>query len=209
MNVFKCKLSNEFGKFQGIIDALPNIWRGNILDVGCRHGYFRQVLHNCNIECNYYGIDLYFPAKVIGDLETGLPFSSKVFEVVIALDVLEHTNDIHRTFSELCRVAKNHIVLTLPNVYEARNRLRFLLGQPLSAKYGLPSDPPRDRHRWLFSTKEAENFTHNMSEKTGFEILIDGCLIGPRRGLWIGRGLTNGFPNLFSQWYLALLHRKA
>jgi len=57
--------------------------------------------------------------------------------------VLEHTNNIHKSFEELCRVARKFVVITLPNAYELKTRLKFLLGLPHSGKYGLPVDPQK------------------------------------------------------------------
>ena len=66
----------------------------------------------------------------------------------MALDVLEHTDDIYRANEELFRVARKNVIIALPNAYEVKGRLKFLIGRTLSGKYGLPLDPPSDRHRW-------------------------------------------------------------
>ena len=126
----------------------------------------------------------------------------------MALDVLEHTDDIYRSFSELCRVAHSHVLIVLPNVYEIKGRARFLFGRRLSGKYGLPQDPPSDRHRWLFSLPEAVNFAHTMGQRCGFEVVDEGCLIGPWRSVMGVCQLVSFFPNLLSPSYVALLHRK-
>ncbi len=158
MKVFTCPRPDELGKFHGIVHAFPDIWTGRILDVGCRSGNLREVLHQHNEPVEYCGLDLYPPADVIADLEKGLPFKGKEFDVVVALDVLEHTDDIHKAFDEICRVARQFAVITLPNAYELKGRIKFLLGQRISGKYGLPVEKPADRHRWLFSFDEARNF---------------------------------------------------
>ena len=101
--------------------------------------------------------------------------------MVVALDVLEHTDDIYYSFAELCRVARHHVLLVLPNLYEIGIRKRVFFGQRISGKYGLPVNPPMDRHRWMFSFREAENFTHAMAKKCGLEVVGEGCLTGPRR----------------------------
>ncbi|MFA0740822.1 MAG: hypothetical protein DFNUSKGM_000929 [Candidatus Fervidibacter sacchari] len=208
MRVFLCPQPDEIGKFHGVVNAFSDIWEGCVLDVGSRSGNLKHVLEECNARVRYLGLDLFPPANVIANLEKGLPFSDKAFDVVVALDVLEHTDNIHKAFDELCRVACKFVVITLPNSYELRGRIKFLLGRPISGKYGLPPDQPMDRHRWLFSFSEARQFVRVRAYRCGFEVKDEGCLIGPRRSSMIARALVCRFPNLFSPWYLALLKRQ-
>ena len=37
--------------------------------------------------------------------------------------------------------------------------------------YGLPLDPPNDRHKWFFSNNEAEKFIHHRAAKNGMRVL--------------------------------------
>jgi hypothetical protein len=84
---------------------------------------------------------------------------------------LEHLDNIHYAFDELCRVARRYVIIGLPNMYEWRFRVMFLMGKRLSGKYGLPVEPPQDRHRWLFSLKEARCFVQERALKLGFKYL--------------------------------------
>ncbi len=204
MRIFICPRPDEIGKFQGVIQAFPEIWRYSVLDVGCRSKNLKQVLSDAKIQ--YWGVDLHQPADVIGNLEDGLPFRNQGFYSVVALDVLEHTDNIYGAFGELCRTAQKYVVITLPNAYEIQVRLRFLLGKNIGGKYGLPLKPPHDRHRWIFSFDEARDFTHAWASKYGFNVLSDGCLIGPRRGI-LARKIVSFLPNLGSPTYVALLGR--
>ncbi len=203
----ECPQGDEIGKFRGIIGAFPHIWGDRVLDIGCRSRNLGVVLKQAQPNALYCGLDLYPPADIVANLEKGLPFKDKSFDVVVALDVLEHTDDIHASFLECCRVAARFVAITLPNAYELRGRLKFLMGMPLSGKYGLPINPPSDRHRWLFSWKEAKSFVHALSARVGFKVVADGCLIGPRRARLMG-WLVKRFPNLFSPSYFALLERQ-
>ena len=193
------------GKFASMVQAFPNIWSGSVLDVGCRTRQLRHALPKETVE--YLGVDLSPPADVVGNLGTGLPFDTASSDTVVALDVLEHTDDIYNSFAELCRVARSHVLIALPNQYEISGRKRFAFGQPISGKYGLPIEPPNDRHRWLFSFQEALNFTHAMAKNNSFEVIEEGCLIGPRRSSIGVRHLVKAFPNLLAPVYVALLRR--
>ena len=208
MKVFICPTPDEAGKFYGVVNAFPNIWEGNVLDIGCRSGHLKDVLWECKKEIRYVGLDLHPPADIIADLEKGLPFSDESFDVVVAMDVLEHTDDIYKAFEELCRVSRKFVLVTLPNAYELKGRIKFFFGHRLSGKYGLPAEPPTDRHRWLFSFNEAVHFVHVRAAKCGFEVKDEGCLIGPSRASVVGRHLVGYFPNLLSPWYLVLLSKR-
>jgi len=207
VNVFVAPSRDEIGKFQAVVHAFPSIWEGLILDVGCRSANLRRVLEDR--EVHYRGLDLFPPADFIGDLGAGLPFEDMSFDTVVALDVLEHTDNIYQAFGELCRVARKYAVVTLPNAYEVKSRIKFLLGRRLSGKYGLPLEPPNDRHRWLFSLREAMDFIHARVRCHDCRVAAEGCLVGPGRGFMIGRLMVGYFPNLLSPWYLALLQKKS
>jgi len=205
VRVFVCPSRDEIGKFQGTVEAFPEIWEGLVLDVGCRSANLQRVLPNSKVR--YFGLDLFTPADIVGNLEKGLCFQNESFDIVVALDVLEHTDDIYGAFSELCRVSRKYVLIALPNAYEVKTRIKFLMGRPISGKYGLPVEPPNDRHRWLFSLREAQAFTRALGERHGFEV-TEGCLVGPRRRLVLGHSLVRLLSNLLSPWYLALLCRE-
>lgn len=195
---------DERGKFQAIVRAFPQAWKGSILDVGCRSlGLQNELTEKSGV--HYWGVDLHSPAHVRGNLGSGLPFRTEGFDTVVALDVLEHTDNMHGAFRELFRVARCFVVLTLPNVYYAPARLRFLAGRPLSGKYGLPLEPPPDRHRWLFSFSEAARFCAHWARRSGGTVVTQGCLIGPRQHRLLGRRLTAHLPGLLCPTYVSLI----
>jgi len=198
--------NGDRGKFVTIVREFPSVWKGRILDVGCRSQQLKQVLPQQTKD--YLGVDSSPPADVVANLGIGLPLDEGYSDTVVALDVLEHTDDIYHSFSELCRVSQKYVLIALPNLYEITIRKRVLFGQEISGKYGLPIVPPKDRHRWIFSFREAEIFTHAMAKKCGFEVAEEACLIGRRRNVMGMRNLVNVFPNLLSQSYVALLKRE-
>lgn len=195
--------AGDIGKFTAVTSAFPDIWRGRVLDVGCRSGNLARVLEPNRVE--YVGLDFSPPANVIANVEHGLPFDSASFDVVVALDVLEHLERIHSAFHELCRVARRHVVISLPNIYEVLMRLRFLVGSGVSGKFGLPAEPPRDRHRWFFSLDEARAFCNAWAIRSDAEVVADACMVGQRRLLLGGRRAVSTFPNLLAPTYIAVI----
>src|SRR5690242_10840480 len=160
--------NGDNGKFVTIVREFPYVWEGRVLDVGCRSQQLKRLLPPETK--NYLGVDLSPPADVIANLGLGLPMDGGSCDTVVALDVLEHTDDIYHSFDELCRVARKYVLIALPNLYDITARKRFVFGQHISEKYGLPVSPPMDRHRWIFSFREAKKFTHVMATKHGFAI---------------------------------------
>ena len=189
-------------KAASIVDGFPSVWAGQVLEIGCRHRELEDVLVCRGV--SYFGVDLAVTADVVADLGAGLPFCDETADVVVALDVLEHTDNIHHALSELCRVARHHVLVSLPNQYEARARWMDLRGRH-SGKWGLPLAPRRDRHRWLFTLEEAREFCRHVSGVHGWEVVGEKTLVGPRRGSPSARGFVRYWPSLFAPTYVALL----
>ncbi|MEW6616655.1 MAG: methionine biosynthesis protein MetW [Thermodesulfobacteriota bacterium] len=127
-----------------------------VLDLGSRDKLLKKYLPKDTI---YQGIDFKDGEEVKGwNLEQGIPFEDKSFDVIFALDVLEHVENIHSLMDEILRVAKNEVIITLPNIYYWRYRIKFLFGKELSGKYSLPLNKTLDRHRWLTSYLNAIKF---------------------------------------------------
>lgn len=180
---------------------------GNVLDVGCGQKYLAAFVGE-----RYVGLDIAGSPDVVANAEYGLPFKDRSFDTVIAFDVLEHLENIHNTFDELCRVARQYVVIGLPNMYEWHFRIMFLLGKNISGKYGLPQQPPTDRHRWLFSLGEAMSFVRERAFKNGFSIIDEAfCYyryrrLLPRLIIALGR-LFAPRSSLFVYHYWAVLER--
>jgi hypothetical protein len=112
-----------------------------------------------------------------------LPFIDNQFDTIICADVLEHLENIHLIFDELCRISTKNIIITLPNAYAG---ISSFLRKKTYAKtfekqkqfgkyakfYGLPLEKPEDRHRWFFSFDEALDFLKYRGGKLNFSIKL-------------------------------------
>ena len=97
-----------------------------VLDAGCGEGFVTQALAQKNPELRFTGMDLSaeavaFAQQHFGELarfRTGnlykLPFSDNAFDVVLCSEVLEHLEDMDRAIAELKRVARHHVLITVP-----------------------------------------------------------------------------------------------
>jgi hypothetical protein len=140
----------------------------SLLDVGCRGAILRPFLpHNIA----YTGTDLIAGPNVnmVCNLERGIPLRSASVDAVVALDVLEHIDNIWLAFSEMVRVARRQVIVVLPNMYHFRERMRFLRGQQRD-KYLLRPEPINDRHRWVPSYDSAHRFCANQAARHGLTV---------------------------------------
>lgn len=170
-----------------------------LLDIGCRTMALKKHLKSCR---EYFGADLVPGENILEcNLEQGLiHFEDKSFDIVVALDVLEHLENAHHALHEMIRVARRAVFVSLPNMYYIKFRLNFLFGKGLSGKYAFPVDPVLDRHRWVMSYSEAVNFI--CKNAAGFPVEIR--MILPERGrtkavsepveFWLGKT----WPDLFA-----------
>jgi hypothetical protein len=158
------------------------ILQGSVLDVGCDE---RQLCAEIPNATRYVGVDLNTMADLVIDLERdGLPFDDRSFDTVVCADVLEHLDRCHGVFDELCRVAAGRVIVALPN--PLRNLLDAVgAGSGGDLKhYGLPVDPPADRHKWFFGQRDAERFIRERGTRAGFEVEqldLDMCGCRPWR----------------------------
>lgn len=157
-------------KLAEVARRFPQLLAGDVLDVGCDARFLEP-----NIQGHYAGVDIRGRPDLFVDLESDLPLRTRSFDTVLAFDILEHLNRIHTAFDELCRVSRTHVIIGLPNLYEWRFRLMFLLGQGLGEKYGLQAKPPEDCHRWVFGLREAREFVRRRALENGFK-LAEECL---------------------------------
>jgi SAM-dependent methyltransferase len=147
----------------------PLLTTGSVLDVGCDR---KHLAAHLRAGVRYVGVDVCPEADIIIDLERPpLPFENASFRTVLCADVLEHLDKAHAVFDELCRVASDSVIISLPN--PMRNLLLWLAdgapGQRLKF-YGLPSEPPPDRHRWFFGYEDAVGFITERAAANGFRV---------------------------------------
>jgi len=170
------RYSDRITKAKHVYKKYNAILNGRILDVGADECYLKEHL---GAKTQYTGIGLGGNPDIMVDLERGfIPFPDDSFDCVLCLDVLEHLENIHETFAELCRVTRNYLIISLPNpyrdFYDMLRSGKYEPGRPMKF-YGLPAEKPEDRHKWFFSFEEAENFIRYNAEKHGMEVLqIDG-----------------------------------
>lgn len=160
-------------KQKWVADKYSEILTGRILDVGADEGYIEKHL----IDAEYYCIGLggKNPKVINLDLEKeNIPFEDNYFDCAMCLDVLEHLENVHACFDELCRVSNEWLIVSLPNPYnDLLNYFRsgkYMNREKNMKFYGLPKERESDRHKWFFSALEAADFISYRAEKNGFAV---------------------------------------
>lgn len=99
----------------------------SILEVGCGEGYStNRIINMLGSPVNYVAVDIEphllsetqkrnpkIDVQCASILE--LPYADKSFDLVICLEVLEHLDAPASGLRELCRVSKNHLLLSVPH----------------------------------------------------------------------------------------------
>ena len=111
-----------------------------ILDIGCADGSFARLLKDKGGH-DVYGIDISQRAvdkalksgiKAIQcDVEQGIDFPDKFFNIVIASEIIEHLYDTDYFLQEIKRITKknSYLLLSTPNLDSLKNRFRLLFGK--------------------------------------------------------------------------------
>jgi 2-polyprenyl-3-methyl-5-hydroxy-6-metoxy-1,4-benzoquinol methylase len=128
----------------------------SILDVGCRDGaladHFPRV--------DYWGADLLPSAngrvRIVGDIvEMQL---TRRFDAIVACDILEHVDRPSELFDRLVGATDRLLLVSLPNTYDLKSRIRFAMRGRLGGKYEFLEQGSKDRHRWLMNRREILEF---------------------------------------------------
>src|SRR5574340_621727 len=149
-----------------IVQRFSYALQGRVLDVGCDKALLRGLLPHVT----YTGIDINGDPDIKVNLDDceRLPFDNDAFDCVLCTDVLEHLDALHAVFSELIRVTRTYLIISLTNNWiNAVGPLRKGNGSILY--YGLPLDPPEDRHKWFFNISDSIDF---ITAQTGRHPLV-------------------------------------
>lgn len=180
-----------------IFDKYKTLYTKTVLDVGADAQYLKGPI--TKIGGIYTGIGYGDNIDIEFDLDGNkLNFQDNSFETVQCLDVLEHLNDFHLTFSELIRVSNNRIIISLPNCWSLF--FKMLIDEknhptPRLKWWGLPDEKPIDRHRWFFSKNEFLIFLKNNSIK--YSYTIEQFDVESSNNSLFGQGFLNKLKSIF------------
>ena len=112
------------------------VWRAlpvaSALDVGCATGFVVEALRELGIATDGVDLSRYAIAHAVpgarghvrhGDVRAGLPFADRSYDVVTALETLEHLSppDVPEALREIARVTARWVLCTIPSFGPNRN----------------------------------------------------------------------------------------
>ncbi len=122
-------------RYRIFFDWIEN--NSKVLELGCGDGYFGQMLKEKRVD--YAGCDISEKALSVAkgrgldvfqcDLENKLDFPDNNFDYVVMSEFLEHIVNSEKVLEEANRIAKNGVLVSIPNIAYWRFRLELLLGR--------------------------------------------------------------------------------
>jgi ubiquinone/menaquinone biosynthesis C-methylase UbiE len=138
-----------------------------ILDVGCGAGYLAHEIRKKNKKCFIIGIDIninIYTLSIAGcefrvEDVTELSFADNYFDVVYALDTLEHVKEVSKAVQELKRCLKTNgeLIISGPTETLFYKFCRFLIKGTLSEKTG----PGAGAHYHTIDSLDKEIIKHS------------------------------------------------
>ncbi len=111
---------------EAIFEMVAKSGAQTVLDAGCGEGFVAAYLTSRDPALRLTGIDLSGEAVSYAQTHFGhaisfsqgsildLPFDDDSFDAVVCSEVLEHLTDWERALGELKRVARHHVIVTVP-----------------------------------------------------------------------------------------------
>lgn len=176
-----------------------------ILDIGCRRKGLEPHVKHLGV---YHGADLFQTGSVeyVGDFTKGLPIPDREYDAVVALDVVEHTEDMTAALDEIFRVTGKIAIVILPNHAHWLFRLNFLVNGRIGDKWDVDFPIGMDRHRWLTTAKSSDVFMRKYCENRGISLSIQDSKLG-KLGPLVEKTLGRLFPNFWNKNQLYILRR--
>ena len=120
--------------FAFFMDVIGKETQRKILDVGAGYGAFSKRLHEAG--CTVFACDPYpekFQYRAIecrkADITSMIPYEDSYFDVIVAIEVVEHMIDHEDFFHECRRALKSggKLMISTPNILSLKSRAMFLL----------------------------------------------------------------------------------
>lgn len=126
----------------------------SVADIGARD---EALLKKINTKLRYRGFDIYpiGPNSEYLDIESCDQYSEN-FDMVVAIDVLEHTDDINSATNNLIKMTNRDFIINLPNELWLGYRIKLMMGK-ISGKFQI-NLATKDRHRWFFTADNVKRY---------------------------------------------------
>ena len=199
-------IDEKFSKINEYLKKNNNLYE-SIIDLGSRDQILRKFLPT-NIE--YTGVDKFYKKNNLNiDVEQDIPLIKNKYDIVIALDIIEHLNDPINFFNNCKSISNKLIIINIPNAAYYKFRLNLLSKGEITEKFHFSGNYEEDRHRWFTTYNNTKKFLKNINYEE-YEI-ISTKVYKTRNKLkflfYIEKFLGNFFPNVFC-WSILIFFKK-
>lgn len=153
----------------------------SVLDVGCGDGIISEnikqgviyqgldIVNACIYEQNHNNSRVRYVEAT--QVKTGMQVG-KPWEMVLLLDVIEHTPEFTSLFINAMKNSSNYVIVSLPNELFFLERLRMLLGKELPAhSLDLVGMPEGFKHQFIINISKAEKLLSSVALEEGYELV--------------------------------------
>ena len=156
-------------RINNTIKILESLEYDSVLDVGCRRCDLKKGLNSSKA---YFGCDLFQNDEnlvdFVGDV-MAYDFNQK-FDVVTALDIVEHVDNPYILMDKLVDLSKKYVIISLPNIYDIQHKYNFVFKSTLGGKYYFGTENSLDRHRWVMNYDEINAFFQFYAKKYNMKL---------------------------------------
>jgi ubiquinone/menaquinone biosynthesis C-methylase UbiE len=138
----------------------------SVLDLGCGFGAYSSALAKEGRQCAGCDINLDYLRTASGvglpvvNVDSVLPFRDRSFDSVLIFEVLEHVANLDRILGEAFRVARNNVLITVPN----SENIEQMQANDVTYAHMLSSD-----HLHFFEPESLERLLRRYSKKIAIE----------------------------------------
>lgn len=185
------------------LSTLELVREGTVLDVGCGDGLLLKLLREEGVTAS--GVDISSEAvaqcRAAGfvaqehSLDNPLPYPDNAFDTVTLLDVLEHVYDPLFVLREARRVAKERVIVGVPNFSSLPARLQTLLGKVPENNH------PNKGHLYWFNYPVLMTLAAQAGLGVG-QLLMNSFSVFTKM-----KGLVRALPNLLALSFVAELKK--
>ena len=161
-------------------DVLQRYEVNSILDIGCGDGVVGEHLPT---NTNYLGLDIVeasiYEQKhdkpniryVQPDAITNIVQKEGPWDMILLLDVLEHTRSFTGLFEEAMPSTNKYVVVSLPNELFFLDRLRMVTGKELNAhSLDLTGQPEGFKHQFIININKARELLSKKASQNNFQL---------------------------------------
>ena len=198
--------------WEKIARVFPKGEKLTILDIGCGDG--RIVQHLTNIH-TVHGLDTSGAAVAAArragidaervDLNQPMPYKDETFDIVLALDVLEHLTDVKGRLAECKRVMKHdgYLIISIPNHFDLRTRIDVMRGKGIIkwSQRMYETEPEVYSHIRFWTLSEFSSMLRGLDfypDLWQFNFMSQGLLPTDLIQASLRRWLVKNFPNAWS-----------